>query len=187
MNAAWAFAASFTEAIARDGWPGRLHGKTVPAAETALSDEQALALSKSGFLVVGGGARFMGVSSCHRPAPGDQAANLLTRLDCLLCASVFVRYLSILVRDKLGGFMDEAEVGVWLGQWLGNFVLPNPEQTDASVQVRRPLRAAEVEIHKLPGDPPRHRLVIRLQPYYQLDPPPAAVWLPLEAMVPVRS
>jgi len=188
MSAAWAFATGFTDAIARDGWPARLRGKSVPNPEVMLPRYCALYLSQIGLMAVTSSANFAAVPSCNQPASGDQAANLLARLDCLLCAAVFVRYLTLLARDKVGAFMNEAEAGAWLGQWINGFVLPNPGQADASVQARRPLQGAEVEIRKLPGDPAHFwRLLVRLQPYYQLDPPPAPVWLPLEAMVPGRS
>jgi len=89
-------------------------------------------------------------------------------LQYVLCVSRFAHYLKVIGRDKVGGFQEVAELQRYLSDWLNQYVTPD-DQASAETRSRMPLRAADVEVREEAGTAGSFRIVMRLQPHFQLD------------------
>ena len=117
--------------------------------EIAISDRREFELSNLGFLPLlhskgSDFAVFMGAQSCQKPKTYfDPAANanaeLSAKFNLLLCTSRFAHYLKVMARDKIGSFMEAGECGVWLNNWISNYVVPNPENVGDATKAKQPL------------------------------------------------
>ncbi len=87
--------------------------------EIAISDRREFELSNLGFLPLlhnkdTDNAVFMGAQSCQKPqkyfdAAANANAELSAKFNLLLCTSRFAHYLKVMVRDKIGSFMEVAD------------------------------------------------------------------------------
>lgn len=203
MSAAWAFAARVTNAIARDGWPARIHGESggrveglptvlVPSGggaqkrstDVALSWDRAGDLTTLGFLplIQGEGqtaALFPRAVSLRKSIPADPS---LARLDVLLCASRFAQYVQVMTRDRIGSLQEPKDTERWLNTWLAQYVNPAPAVAGAEQRARFPLREGRVEIRAVPGKPGAYEVSQLLWPDYLLSPPLEA---PVRLTVPI--
>lgn len=120
-----------------------------------------------------GRAVFHSVGALHRPAVYDSAiatanARVSSQLQYVLCVSRVAHYLKVIMRDKLGSFTEAAELERFLGDWVNQYVTPD-DQASAETRAKMPLRAARVEVRDEPGTAGAYRVVMRLQPHFQLD------------------
>jgi type VI secretion system protein ImpC len=196
MSSAWAHAVRVTNAFARHGWMmrirghvagGKVEGLPVPffynvgadcLPEITITERRALEMSRLGFLPLHqdwdntGQCFFMSAHSCHKPPQyADAAANAdaewSAQVNLLLCASRFMHYLKIMVRDRIGP-MTSADCERWLNEWIRNFCV-DPEGTTQALQAQRPLTDARIEVRPMPGKPGRYELTAYLRPHYQLE------------------
>lgn len=147
--------------------------------EIAISDRREFELSNLGFLPLlhsksNDFAVFMGAQSCQKPKTYfDPAANanaeLSAKFNLLLCTSRFAHYLKVMARDKIGSFMEAGECGVWLNNWISNYVVPNPENVGEATKARQPLQDAHVEVRAVKGKPGYYEAVAYLRPHFQLE------------------
>ena len=89
-------------------------------------------------------AAFFGAQSCQKPKLYDRDdananARLSTRIPYILCISRFAHYLKAMARDKIGSFMERAEMQDWLNDWIMNYVLANPETAGPRAKAEKPL------------------------------------------------
>jgi type VI secretion system protein ImpC len=184
MSVAWVYAARVLAVYARYGWLAQTRGpacflpeEEIPwPTEVALGRDRELVLSRLGFLPLDwsmedGHTVFLGAASCHRPRrPADggagAAAELAARFDYLHCATLFVRRLLVLARAQLGLARNAAACERRLGEWLADYVLPNPAEAAEEERARRPLAEARVEVREVQG---RFALLVRLRPAWQFE------------------
>ena len=120
-----------------------------------------------------GRAVFHSNMSLHKPKQFDSSratANerLSSMLQYVLCVSRFAIYLKILLRDKLGGVTEASKLEHFLNEWIHRYVTPD-DQASPEARARMPLRAAEIEVQEDPGTAGNFRVVMRLQPHFQID------------------
>jgi type VI secretion system protein ImpC len=147
--------------------------------EIAISDRREAELAKSGFMPLvhrkhGDFAAFVGAQSLHRPAEYDDAdatanAHLAARLPYLFASCRFAHYLKCMVRDKVGSFASAAAMQRHLGDWIGHYVVSNPESAGSALQAQKPLSAADVTVEEIEGQPGHYRSTFSLKPHYQLE------------------
>jgi len=118
-------------------------------------------------------AVFESNTSLHRPATYDAPvatanARISSMLQYVLCVSRFAHALKVIARDKVGMFIDAGALERFLGDWISQYVTPD-DQASAETRARMPLRAARIEVHAEPGMPGSFKIVMRLQPHFQLD------------------
>jgi type VI secretion system protein ImpC len=148
-------------------------------AEIAITDRREFELSNLGFLplIHAKGkdfAVFMGTQSCQKPKTYfDPAANanaeLSTKLNYLMCVSRFAHYLKVMARDKIGSFMEVKDCERWLNNWIGNFVVSNPQSVGEKTKAEKPLAEARVEVREVKGKPGWYEAVAYLRPHFQLE------------------
>ena len=147
--------------------------------EIAISDRREFELSNLGFLPLlhskgNDFAVFMGAQSCQKPKTYfDPAANanaeLSSKFNLILNTSRFAHYLKVMARDKIGSFMEVGQCGVWLNNWISNYVVPNPENVGDDVKAKKPLQSARVEVRAVQGKPGYYEAVAYLRPHFQLE------------------
>ncbi|MBO9646183.1 MAG: type VI secretion system contractile sheath large subunit [Pseudacidovorax sp.] len=147
--------------------------------EIAISDRREAELSKAGLLSMihrknSDFAAFIGAQSLHKPAEYDDPdasanANLAARLPYLFACNRFAHYLKCIVRDKIGGFKEKADMERWLNKWITNYVDGDPATSSEETKARKPLAAAEVIVEEVEGNPGYYTSKFFLRPHYQLE------------------
>jgi type VI secretion system protein ImpC len=154
-------------------------------AEVALNERREWELARLGFLPLcnlkgTGSAAFFCAQTAHRPRTYEQPAAtadavIAARLPCVMASSRFMHYLKVICRDRLGAFMERADVEGWLNHWISRYVGGGTDP-DPETNARFPLREAHLSVMEIPGAPGHYRLVAHLRP-----------WLPQgELTAPVR-
>ena len=147
--------------------------------EIAISDRREAELAKNGFMPLvhrknSDFAAFIGAQSLQKPAEYDDPdatanSNLAARLPYLFASSRFAHYLKCMVRDKVGSFASANSMQRYLSDWIGNYVVSNPESAGQLVQAQKPLSAAEVIVEEVEGNPGYYTSKFFLKPHYQLE------------------
>lgn len=100
------------------------------------------------------GATLFSASTLHEPrklvgarAEELQAAALLaSRLPCVLAVCRFTQALKCLTRDLVGSCADAGSLQKILQDWLGHFVLENPDAATETTRAAQPLAYARIEV-----------------------------------------
>ena len=135
--------------------------------EIGITDRREAELSKLGFLplchykntdysVFFGGQTVQKPKKYDRPEATANAA-ISARLPYIMATCRFAHYLKVMARDKIGCFMEAADVERWLNRWINNYVNGN-ENAGQEMKARYPLREAQ---GRGAGDPRQARLVQR--------------------------
>ncbi len=95
-------------------------------------------------------------------------ALLSSRLPYILNASRFAHYAKVIMRDKIGSFMSEADISDYLNTWIGEYVL-GQDDAGHSLKVKYPLRDARIDVTPKPGAPGSYNATIFLRPHFQLE------------------
>jgi type VI secretion system protein ImpC len=147
--------------------------------EIAISDRREAELAKNGFMPLihkknTDFAAFIGAQSLQKPFEYDDPdatanANLAARLPYLFATCRFAHDLNCIVRDKIGSFQEREDMERWLNNWISNYVLSNPENAGEETKAKYPLRAAEVVVEDVEGNPGYYTSKFYLRPHYQLE------------------
>ncbi|MGE3294981.1 MAG: type VI secretion system contractile sheath large subunit, partial [Geminicoccaceae bacterium] len=119
-------------------------------------------------------AAFIGAQSLQKPEEYDDPdatanANLSARLPYLFAVCRFAHYLKAIARDKIGSFKEREDMQKWLQKWITNYIDGNPDTSSETVKAQRPLRAAEVQVESVEGNPGYYNARFYLRPHYQLE------------------
>ncbi len=146
--------------------------------EIGITDRREAELAKNGMMPLSHWKNtnysvFVGAQSVNKPAeytdPDATAnANLAARLPYLFATCRFAHYLKCMVRDKIGGFKERADMQRWLNDWILRYVEPDPNAAEES-KAKKPLAAAEVVVEEVEGNPGYYRSKFFLRPHYQLE------------------
>jgi type VI secretion system protein ImpC len=88
-----------------------------------------------------------------------------------MCISRFAHFLKVMVRNKVGSFMERDEMERWLTRWINNYCTGDQDLATLSDESksRKPLKSAFIEVQDVPGQPGVYKIVSRLQPHLQLE------------------
>jgi type VI secretion system protein ImpC len=167
------------EGLPVDGFTGLDHdAATRGPVEVFVTEPVQMDLDQAGLIPLcasgaDGRAVFHSNASLHEPEKFDSPvatanARISAMLQYMLCVSRFAHYLKVLARDRVGSFSEAIELENFLNEWINNYVTPD-DQASAEVRARLPLRAANVEVREEPGTAGAYRVIMRLQPHFQLD------------------
>lgn len=118
-------------------------------------------------------AVFVGGQSLQEPAIYADAvdsanAQLAARLPYLFAVCRFAHYLKMIAREKVGSFMERADMEKFLNNWISDYVVTDPDASQ-EVKARYPLASAEVVVEEVPGNPGYYTSRFALRPHYQLE------------------
>lgn len=175
-----------------EGLPTETFGASEPFAyrrgptETTITQPAERQLSMAGFIPLcasgaDGRAVFHSNQSLHAAKRFDKAeatvnARISSMLQYMLCVSRFAHYLKVMARDKVGSVATAEDLEHVLNEWVHDYVTPD-DRASAETRARLPLRAAKVEVRDEPGTGGGYRVVMHLQPHFQLDELAASVRL----------
>jgi type VI secretion system protein ImpC len=147
--------------------------------EIAITDRREQELEKLGFLSLihckgRDFAAFMSATSTQKPVkydrPGATANALLsTKFNQLMCVSRFAHFLKVMVRNRIGSFMERSDMEKWLNRWINNYTLGNPDTASDATKAEKPLAWAEIKVQDVPGQPGSYRAVAHMRPHFQLE------------------
>ena len=147
--------------------------------EIGITDRREKELSDLGFLPLihckgKDFAAFMGAQSCQKPVKYDRDgatanAALSAKFNQILCVARFAHFLKVMVRNRIGSFMERADMERWLNRWINNYVVANPEGQSDEIKAQRPLSWAKIEVADVPGQPGMYRARALLRPHFQLE------------------
>jgi type VI secretion system protein ImpD len=95
-------------------------------------------------------------------------ARIATMLPTLFAACRFAQYVKIIMRDKVGSFIEAYNCEQYLQKWLLQYCAA-PSMHQDNVYYKYPLREAKVKLRNIPGKPGSYYCHMHLQPHYQLD------------------
>jgi type VI secretion system protein ImpC len=149
--------------------------------EVAITDRRENELSNLGFLPLihcknRDFAAFMGAQSCQKPKKyfnpdANASAVLSTKFNQLLCVSRFAHFLKVMVRNRIGSFMERDQMEKWLNGWIRNYCIDEAAAAHASneTKAQKPLLSANIQVQEVPGQPGMYRAVAHLRPHFQLE------------------
>ncbi|MDF2867606.1 MAG: hypothetical protein K0S11_1076 [Gammaproteobacteria bacterium] len=146
--------------------------------EIGITDRREAELSKLGFIALShykntDYAVFFGAQSVQKPKKYDRPeatanAAISARLPYIMASSRFAHYLKIMGRDKIGSFMETADVEAWLNRWITNYVNANPN-SGQELKAKYPLAEAKVQVTAIPGKPGSYNAIAWLRPWLQME------------------
>ncbi len=146
--------------------------------EIGITDRREAELSRLGFLPMchyknTDYAVFFGAQTVQKPLNYDRAeatanAAISARLPYIMATSRFAHYLKVMARDKIGAFMETADVEAWLNRWITNYVNNNPD-SGQEMKAKYPLADAKIKVEPIPGSPGAYHAVAWLRPWLQLE------------------
>ncbi|GAB2511354.1 type VI secretion system contractile sheath large subunit [Microbulbifer agarilyticus] len=95
-------------------------------------------------------------------------ARISGMLQQILCASRFAHYIKVMIRDKVGAYINAADCERQLQQWMDRYTTGR-EDLSWQMLARYPLREARVKVVDEPGKVGSYQSVIHLRSHYTVD------------------
>lgn len=148
--------------------------------EILISERREFELAEQGFIALAmrknsDNAAFFSANSCQKPKffgnnkEGKEAETnykLGTQLPYVFVVNRLAHYIKVLQRENIGTWKEradlEGELNNWIRQYVADMDAPGPE-----VRSRRPLRAAQIEVTDVEGDPGWYRVSMRVRPHFK--------------------
>lgn len=146
--------------------------------EVAITDRREAELSGLGFMplshykntdyaVFFGGQTSQKAKQYDTPEATANAA-ISARLPYVMATSRIAHYLKVMARDKIGSFMEDADMEHWLNRWINNYVNAS-EEGGQDMRAKYPLAEAKIQVKPVPGQPGSYNAVAWLRPWLQME------------------
>jgi type VI secretion system protein ImpC len=140
-----------------------------------VSDRREYELADEGFISLtmrkgSDNAAFFSANSVQKPkffgnsAEGKAAEmnyKLGTQLPYLFIVNRLAHYLKVLQREQLGSWKERTDLELELNKWIRQYV------ANAEVRGRRPLRAAQITVSDVDGEPGWYRVSLNVRPHFK--------------------
>ncbi len=148
--------------------------------EVLVSERREFELAEEGFIALtmrkgSDNAAFFSANSVQKPKffgiskEGKEAElnyKLGLQLPYMMVANRLAHYLKVIQRENIGTWKErgdlERELNIWITQYVVNMDNPAPE-----VRSRRPLRAAEVTVEDVEGEPGWYKVGLKVRPHFK--------------------
>ncbi len=148
--------------------------------EVLVSDRREYELAEEGFIALtmrkgSDNAAFFSANSVQKPKffgnseEGKLAElnyKLGTQLPYLFIVNRLAHYLKVLQREQIGAWKERTDLELELNKWIRQFVA-DQENPSAEVRSRRPLRAAQVNVSDVEGEPGWYRVSLSVRPHFK--------------------
>ena len=148
--------------------------------EVLVSDRREYELAEEGFISLtmrkgSDNAAFFSASSVQKPkffgisAEGKAAElnyKLGTQLPYMMIVNRLAHYLKVLQREQLGSWKERTDLELELNKWIRQYVA-DQENPSAEVRGRRPLRAAQIIVSDVEGEPGWYRVSLNVRPHFK--------------------
>lgn len=148
--------------------------------EVLVSDRREYELAEEGFIALtmrkgSDNAAFFSANSTQKPkffGISEEGRNaelnykLGTQLPYLFIVNRLAHYLKVLQREQLGSWKERTDLEQELNKWIRQYVA-DQENPGAEVRSRRPLRAAQVTVSDVDGEPGWYRVSLSVRPHFK--------------------
>ncbi|MHA6491922.1 type VI secretion system contractile sheath large subunit [Pseudomonas borbori] len=148
--------------------------------EVLVSDRREYELAEEGFIALtmrkgSDNAAFFSANSAQKPKffgiseEGKTAElnyKLGTQLPYLFIVNRLAHYLKVLQREQIGAWKERTDLEQELNKWIRQFVA-DQENPSSEVRSRRPLRAAQVIVSDVEGEPGWYRVSLNVRPHFK--------------------
>ncbi|MBB4866920.1 type VI secretion system protein ImpC [Pseudomonas nitritireducens] len=148
--------------------------------EVLVSDRREYELAEEGFISLtmrkgSDNAAFFSANSVQKPKffgiseEGKTAElnyKLGTQLPYLFIVNRLAHYLKVLQREQIGSWKERTDLELELNKWIRQYVA-DQENPSAEVRGRRPLRAAQVLVSDVEGEPGWYRVTLSVRPHFK--------------------
>ncbi|KQQ60256.1 type VI secretion protein [Pseudomonas sp. Leaf127] len=148
--------------------------------EVLVSDRREYELAEEGFISLtmrkgSDNAAFFSASSVQKPrlfgnsAEGKTAElnyKLGTQLPYMMIVNRLAHYLKVLQREQLGSWKERTDLELELNKWIRQYIA-DQENPSAEVRGRRPLRAAQIVVSDVDGEPGWYRVSLNVRPHFK--------------------
>ena len=145
-----------------------------------ISERREYELAEEGFIALtmrkgSDNATFFSANSAQKPktfgnTPEGKEAEmnyrLSTQLPYMMVIDRLAHYIKVLQRENIGSWKNRGELESELNKWASQYVteMDNPEP---SVRSRRPLRACEITVSDVEGDPGWYQVSMKVRPHFK--------------------
>ena len=157
---------------------GQLQAK-IPT-EVLISDRKEFELAEAGFIPLtmrkdSDNAAFFSANSIQKPnnfpktREGQQAQTnykLGTQLPYLFIVNRLAHYIKVLQREQIGSWKERQDLERELNTWLKQYIA-DQENPSSDVRSRRPLRAAQIVVQDVAGDPGWYQVSLAVRPHFK--------------------
>jgi type VI secretion system protein ImpC len=148
--------------------------------EVQLTERREYEMSEQGFIGLtfrkdSDNAAFFSANSCQKPkifanTPEGKAAEtnyrLGTQLPYMFIITRLSHYLKVLQREQIGTWKERADLERELNGWIKQYVV-DMENPAPAVRSRKPLRAAQIIVEEVEGQPGWYRCSMRVRPHFK--------------------
>lgn len=148
--------------------------------EVLVSDRREYELAEEGFIALtmrkgSDNAAFFSANSVQKPkffghgAEGKTAElnyKLGTQLPYMMIVNRLAHYLKVLQREQLGSWKERTDLETELNKWIRQYVA-DQDNPSADVRGRRPLRAAQITVGDVEGEPGWYRVSLNVRPHFK--------------------
>ena len=148
--------------------------------EVLVSDRREYELAEEGFITLtmrkgSDNAAFFSANSIPKPknfgnSDEGKAAELNyklgTQLPYLFIINRLAHYIKVLQREQLGSWKERTDLEQELNKWIRQYVA-DQENPNAEIRGRRPLRAAEITVSDVQGEPGWYRVSLNVRPHFK--------------------
>jgi type VI secretion system protein ImpC len=148
--------------------------------EVLVSERREFELAEQGFIGLSmrkgsNNAAFFSANSCQKPkifpnTPEGKAAEtnykLGGQLPYLFIVSRLSHYIKVLQRENIGSWKERDELERELNKWISQYVV-NMENPSPEVKSRCPLRAAEIKVSEVAGEPGWYKVQMSVRPHFK--------------------
>ena len=148
--------------------------------EVLVSDRREYELAEEGFIALtmrkgSDNAAFFSANSAQKPKffgiseEGKTAElnyKLGTQLPYMFIVNRLAHYLKVLQREQIGAWKARTDLELELNKWIRQYVA-DQENPSSEVRSRRPLRAAQVIVSDVEGEPGWYRVSLNVRPHFK--------------------
>jgi type VI secretion system protein ImpC len=148
--------------------------------EVLISDRREYELADEGFISLtmrkgSDNACFFSANSVQKPKffgnskEGKEAETnykLGTQLPYMMIINRLAHYIKVLQREQIGSWKNRVDLERELNNWIRQYV-SDQENPSAAVRSRRPLRAAQIIVEDVEGDPGWYRVSMNVVPHFK--------------------
>ncbi len=157
---------------------GQLQAK-IPT-EVLITDRREYELSEEGFITLtmrkdSDNAAFFSANSVQKPKvfpntkEGKEAETnykLGTQLPYMFIINRLAHYIKVLQREQIGSWKERQDLERELNGWIKQYVA-DQENPPADVRSRRPLRAAQIKVLDVEGEPGWYQVAMAVRPHFK--------------------
>ncbi|WP_349572224.1 type VI secretion system contractile sheath large subunit [Azotobacter salinestris] len=148
--------------------------------EVLVSDRREYELADEGFIALtmrkgSDNAAFFSANSVQKPKlfgnseegrTAELNYRLGTQLPYLFIVNRLAHYLKVLQREQIGAWKQRSDLELELNKWIRQYVA-DQDNPSAEVRGRRPLRAAQVVVSEVEGEPGWYRVSLSVRPHFK--------------------